>query len=121
MSKPIKFNAILSGVSTKADGSLSLRISTPEFSAEESTILLKLCRINLDCTLTPLQQELEAPIEVKAEMEGKTPSQRIRGVIYALFRHEIETGKIAKDTLYEIYYAQRMEKIIEWLKGKLPE
>jgi hypothetical protein len=120
MSKPIQFNAILSGVSTRADGSLTLRISTPEFSAEETTVLLHLCRINLDCTLTPLNQELEAPLEVKAEIESRTPSQRLRGVLFVWWKAELSQGKIPKDTTFEVFYAQKVEHLIEWVKGKLP-
>src|ERR1017187_10016063 len=108
MSKPIRFNSILTNVSTKSDGSLSLRLSTPEFTAEETTVLLKLCRINLDCTLTPLNQELDAPLEVKAEVETKTPSQRLRAVLFVLYKTE------NKAEPFEVFYANRIEKIIDW-------
>lgn len=121
MAKPIKFNAELSGISTRADGSLSLRIGTPELSNEEALVLFRLRGIALDCTLTPLNEELDAPQEVKSAIETKSPSQRLRAVLVAVFAHEKESGKLSKDELFEVFYAKRVEKIIEWLKTKLPE
>ena len=119
--KPIKFNAILSGVSTKSDGSLSLRISTPEFTAEETTVMMKLTRINLDCTLQPLGDEVEPPVETKRKLAGKTPGQRIRACLYVLFEHEQRLGLVADGATFDQFYEQRCEKIIAWLKRKLPE
>lgn len=118
--KPIKFNCVLNSVRTRRDNSLGLSIETPEMSNEEMLVMLRLRGINLDCQFSPLENELEAPVEVSAAIETKTPSQRIRAVLFALFSHEKETGKIPKDTLFEIFYAQKCERIIEWLKTKLP-
>jgi hypothetical protein len=121
MAKPIKFNAELSGVSTRSDGSLSLRIGTPELTNEEALVLFRLRGIALDCTLTPLNQELEAPEEVKSEIAIKTPSQRLRSVLFAVFAHEKELGKIGKDEIYDVWYPKQMEKLIDFCKKRLPE
>jgi hypothetical protein len=119
--KPIQMPVILNRVSTRADGSLSLNFETQEMDAESTTVLIKLCRIELVALLTPKGVPLEAPIEVKSEAQSKTPSQRLRAVVFALFAFEKEQGKIAKDELFEFYYAKKMEKVIEWVKSKLPE
>lgn len=119
--QPIKLNVILTGVSTRADGSLGLRIATPEMTAEEAVVLMKLTKINLDMTLEPLGQANETPIEVKGEIDAKTPSQRLRGVLYALFSYEKETGKTPKDELFTVFYERKIEKVIAWIKTKLPE
>lgn len=115
--KPIKFNAILSGVSTKSDGSLSLRISTPEMDAAETTVLLKLCRINLDCLLTPLNEELDPPTEVVSEIETKTPSQRLRAVLFVWHKQLSDAGKMKSS--WPEFYAAQMERMINTIKEAL--
>lgn len=119
--KPIQMPCILSRVGTKADGSLSLNFSTSELNAQETTVLIMLCRINLTMLLTPLAEELEAPQEVKAEMESKSPSQRLRNVLFAVFAHEKQIGKVGKDDIYDVWYPKQMEKLIEFCKKRLPE
>jgi hypothetical protein len=84
-------------------------------------VLFKLCRINLQMLLTPLDEPIEAPVEVKGETQSKTPSQRLRAVLFAQFAYEKESGKIPKDELFENFYAKKVEKVIEWVKSKLPE
>ena len=121
MSKPIQLNCILGRVATKADGSLSLNFSTGEFDVQEMAVLFKLCRINLQMLLTPLNEAVEAPLEVKSDIHSKTPAQRIRACLFVLFKYEIETGKLAKDASFEMFYQQRCEKIIDWIKTKLPD
>lgn len=118
---PIQLNAILGRVATKADGSLSLNFSTSEMTAEETTVLIKLARLELSMLLTPKHEPLEAPVEVKSGFHTKTPAARIRAVLFVLFKYEIETNKLPKESSFEPFYQQRCEKIIDWLKTKLPE
>ena len=84
-------------------------------------VFLRLRGINLDMTLQPLEQAKEPPIEVKAKIDNQTPSQRLRSILYVLFDHEKTTGIIPKDELFDVFYARKIEKIIEWVKTKLPE
>jgi hypothetical protein len=119
--QPIKCNVILNSVRTRRDNSLGLSLETPELTNEAMLVFLRLRGINLDMTLEPMEQGAEVPLEVKAEIDAKTPSQRLRAVLYALFAHEKETGKTPKDELFEVFYARKVERIIEWLKTKLPE
>lgn len=98
-----------------------MRIGTPELTNEEALVLFRLRGIALDCTLTPLNEELDAPQEIKAEIDCKTPSQRLRGVLFAVFAHEKETGKLSKDEMFESWYAAQMEKLITFCKKRLPE
>ena len=50
--KPIQLHTILNRVATKADSSLALSFSTPEMTAQETTVLIMLARRNL----TPRQE-----------------------------------------------------------------
>lgn len=47
-------------------------------------------------------------------MDGKTPSQRLRGALYVLWE---QRGKPADS--FELYYASKMEKLIETVKNEL--
>jgi hypothetical protein len=47
-------------------------------------------------------------------MDGKTPSQRLRGALYVLWE---QRGKPSDS--FELYYASKMEKLIETVKAEL--
>ena len=118
--KPIQLNSILNRVATKSDGSLSLSFSTPEMTAEESTVLFKLARINLTMRLTPHGEALEAPCEVKSELSTKTASQRLRGVLFVFYKQQQNAGHLA-DKTYEQFYSDQMERMINEIKAQLDE
>lgn len=56
-----------------------------------------------------LMDELDTEIS-----EGKTPSQRLRGVLYVSWQQDNQGYKDFKD-----YYRTRMERIIDHLKNQL--
>lgn len=116
--QPIVLNVILGRVATKSDGSLSLNFSTSEMDAMETTVLIKLCRINLKMQLTPVGEPIEAPVEVKSELNPKTAGQRLRAVLFVLFRQWTESGKI-KGVMFEQFYSEQMERFIQDIKGQL--
>jgi hypothetical protein len=116
--KPIVLQSILGRVATKSDGSLSLNFSTPEMTAEESCVLFKLTRLNLQLTLKPLGEALEAPCEVKGELSSKTASQRLRGVLFVMYKQKQDAGFLAGKT-YEQFYGEQMERMIEEIKSQL--
>jgi hypothetical protein len=116
--KPIQFQTILGRVATKSDGSLSLNFSTPEMSAEETTVLLLLCRRNLTMRLTPMGETLEAPVEVKNELQAKSQSQRLRGVLFVLFKQLQSAGNPSGQN-WERFYSNNMEALINSVKAEL--
>ena len=119
--KPIQFNTIITRISTRADNSLGLTLSTPELDNDATLVMLRLRGINLDCTLTPLGEAPEAPHTVKAEIETKTPAQRQRAIIFCLYKHDLETQKLSPGATFEPYYESKMDRICEHLKKQLPE
>ena len=116
--QPIQLQTILGRVATKSDGSLSLSFSTPEMSAEETTVLLLLCRRNLTMRLTPTGETLEAPVEVKNELQTKTHSARLRGVLFVLFK-QLQAGNRAAGKTFETFYGEQMSRMIDDLKSQL--
>ena len=52
-------------------------------------------------------------VEVTTGLEHKTPSQRMRAILWLLWK-EAKT-----DEPFETFYSKRMEGLISWLKTKL--
>ena len=118
--KAIVLTSIFTGFSSKADKSLSFRGITPELSSVEKCALMDIQGLNVRLLIEPSDYEVEGKVEVKEDVGGKTPSERLRAVLFCLFKHELATEAIAKETIFAAYYAQKMEKMIEHIKTKLP-
>lgn len=116
--KSILLNTILGRVATKSDGSLSLSFSTSEMDAAETTVLLKLTRINLKMLLTPIGVAAEAPVEVKSEISNKSHSARLRNCLFVLYKQQQAKG-FMKDKTFEEMYAANLERIINDVKNQL--
>ena len=105
--------AILTSFSTKADNGASLRFSTNELN-DEDFLTLKKSHQQFGWLLfreNPYQPG-DVPLEA-AEDKAKTPSKRLRACLYVLWQQTGEQGD------FEVFYRERMEKIIEFVKNKL--
>lgn len=111
-------NVILGRVATKSDGSLSLSFSTSEMDAAETTVLLKLTRMQLKMLLTPVGVPVEAPVEVKSELSTKTHSARLRGVLFIFWKQQADAQKLNNKT-WETFYSEQMERMIGEIKSQL--
>lgn len=111
--KLIKIPASLDGVSPRKDGSMSLRFVTNEMTADQKTSLMALYNtfgwlIYADSVVN------EVPREPPKEVGAKTPSTRLRNVLYLIW------GEKHSDVPFNSYYEQTMEKIIDRAKKELP-
>ena len=61
------------------------------------------------------QQEVDELDTVDIELEGKTKSQRLRAVMYILWKQQGEQGD------FKEFYSQKMEKIISQIKDRLED
>jgi DNA gyrase inhibitor GyrI len=52
-------------------------------------------------------------------LEHKTPSQRLRGVHYAVWKWEQSQGQTS--ATFDQFYQNEMERIIQTMKDRLPE
>lgn len=111
--KAIECKVIINRVSTRKDQSLSVSLETPELTAEESVVLMRLANRELAMVLTPLGENVTAVQEVKGQFETKTSSARLRSVIFVLWKQADDTGE------FEDFYRRRMEEIISKVKEKL--
>lgn len=84
------------------DGWMKIVIVTPELSIEKMAELLY------------AKKQWITDMDVDAKEEGKTPSERLRNVIYAVFKDR----NVAE--LFDDYYRREMEDIINVYKRKLP-
>jgi hypothetical protein len=116
MSKALTCPVILTGASTRADGSLGLRFSTPELASAEKVAFMELQNLNLKMLLQPADGEPVELKEVRGQFDSKTPSQRLRGALFVLW-----TQAAKGQGEFEDFYRREMEKLIEDVKGKLAD
>ena len=95
------------------DKSLSLHFGTDEATSEESTAWNLMEGMAGHVVFSPdYIQTADIPQE-DSEVKQKSPSQRLRGVIYRYW----ETLKDVGD--FEGFYRTYMEKLINFIKGKI--
>ena len=96
-----------------SDKTMNLRFNTDESSSEELAIWDGFAGMTgyLAFSLDNIQEE-DIPVE-DTEFQTKTPSQRLRGVLFVKWTQEGEKG------VFQDYYNTEMEKIINHYKNKL--
>jgi hypothetical protein len=124
MSKKVIFEGVVNKVSTLVDGSLSINIHTQELPEET---MVKVFKFRKTTGMVLISSDNISEAEIKAvdnfttEYEvgkTKTPSQRLRGVLYRYWEAE---GKARGYTEFALWYEVYMEKIINKFKSKLDE
>ncbi len=111
--KAVTCPVILSSAATRSDGSLSLKFSTPELEASEKTAFFELLNLNLKLLLQPADGEPVELKEVKGQFDRKTPSQRLRAVLFVFWKQADSTGD------FEDFYRKRIDDVIDMFKKKL--
>jgi len=103
-----------------ADGGYNVTLAFNELAPDKAAQLLM---FNNKFAYIALKEEPFSNEEQKAleslksdEVIGKTPSQRIRNVLYILYDKDSE----GFDT-FDLYYRHKAEKYISWLKNKIDE
>jgi len=108
-------SAQLMGITLKVDRSASLRFTTGELASEEK-VEISNHQLNSGWLLfseNPIQEE-EIPKEL-ADTGQKTSSQRLRAVIYLLWKQRGSEGDFSH------FYASQMEHLIDIYKQKLED
>ena len=129
MKHSVVFEGGIDKVSTLADGSLRIYVGTPELAQETIVNLFRLIRkpgyvlisanhINQD------QIDAVEKVTSNSEFNEKTPSQRMRGVLYKLWEKTQpktlngDTGEM-EYVEFDLFYKRQMNKIIDHFKTKL--
>jgi len=106
----LKVPTTFDGYSSRADGSLGLRFTTQEMS-DTSDIHR---HVRQSGWLLFSENDIQSgDVPKEQATDNKTPSKRLRDVLFVLFAQEGGKGD------FELFYRERMEKLIEFVKGKL--
>ena len=112
--RAVVLKAKVAGVTARADGSASVKLNTPTLAPEDHAALMQM----LDTEAVVLVQcEEGGPSlhESKAVWEDKTPSQKLRACLYVLW------AETKSDQDFDVFYRDRMGRLVEWVKKKLPK
>ncbi len=115
MTKELKFQApaILNSISYTKDGGVRLGILTNELSTEDKMVLAEFYgKFGFVLFKSNEFSTEDIPTE-EAEDASKTPSKRLRAVLFVLWKQLGQKGD------FEQYYRTQIEKIIDHLKAKL--
>lgn len=113
-----QIQAVMSKATTMADNTVRLTFdcqeTTPDMMAEMfemknqiGWLFFQESRINLS--------DLASLPEIKVEKGQKTPSERLRAVLYVLWESQ------PSDMSFDNFYINKMNQLIDWVKAKLPE
>lgn len=110
----IKMQAQLTNVQSKADRTWKLAFNTQELGADAGQLTALLMDVGW-LVFSPNDDVTEEDIpEVKAEAgDTKTPSARLRAVLYVFWEQKGKPGS------WEQFYLTNMERLIEGIKDKL--
>lgn len=117
--KPIQFPAIFDDDKGLKDRSRKITFITRELSKEGLAELLDFSQREVwiavsESEIRPEDIKVE---EVPIETGQKTPSQRLRAVIFKYWEVGKKQGKVKED--FDTFYRQQMERLIEAFKEKL--
>lgn len=116
----IMFAAYVEGIRTRKDKTCAITISTQEINPQKAGDLfsanghLVTCYLSIKEHISDEQKEIIDAVE--APTQGKTPSQRLRNVLYVLWQNTPE----GYDD-FNLFYIHKIEKMIEHIKLKLPK
>lgn len=111
--------ATIESLSTRKDGTMKIIIGTQEISPEKAGTLFllqnKLGYVAIkQADFQPSEIDALTDIDQDLKQIGKTPSERIRNVLFVLFTQSNEGFED-----FNAYYRFKTEKIIEHLKSKI--
>ena len=112
---PVQLNPI----SRRKDKSVKLSLETRELGSDEILTLMSFEGQEAWLSLAFNQEDLPEAPEENAEIETKSHAQRLRSVLYILYKQAVEKGIFVG--LFDTYYKERMEKVIEQLKSKIDD
>jgi hypothetical protein len=117
MSQPIQVPVLIQGLSTKQDGSIKIVMETRELGGQDAARLFDLRNSEAWAVIAATElrdEDVSLPTERPDPAVGtKTPSQRLRAVLYRLW----EQSRGGTD--FESFYRVRIEQIIDQLKERL--
>lgn len=100
----------------RKDGSASISLDTRELTAEEIFTIMSLRHAEGWLCFAPNENDIVIP-EDNAEVDEKSPSERLKNVLFVWYKQEFDKGKFIG--LFDSFRKEKMEQIIEGVKKKL--
>jgi hypothetical protein len=128
MKNSVVFEGGIDKVSTLADGSLRVYVGTPELSNETMVNVFSLIKkpgFVLISANAINQDQIDAveKATTNSEFSEKTPSQRMRGVLYRLWEKTqpktMNGDGVMEYVDFDLFYKRQMNKMIDHFKSKL--
>jgi hypothetical protein len=116
--KGILIACYVDSIRTRKDKTVSVQMSTQELSPSKAGELFTLLNSLATVYISPSEvtsREMAQVDAVEPEMPGKSPSQRMRNVLFLLWEQDPEGYKV-----FDMYYQEKMNKYINELKANLP-
>ena len=114
----IQTAATISKIITMKDKSLRLQVDTQELNGNEMALLMQLFN-KFGCFVFAESEEkidydnIKIPEYAKIEKNDKSPSQRLRAVLFKIWEFNGSVG------IFDNFYRDKMEEIITHFKNKL--
>lgn len=106
-------HAAIGTVTSRVDGAVSFRVITPELTLDQRATVLGLHGKNVRCMVEPIDVPVEGLDEVDAPSDLKSPSERLRAVLFVWWKQTKDSGAFLE------FYHSKMDKIIDWAKSHL--
>lgn len=112
----IIIDGILESISTRMDGTMSVKLGTNEIDSTHAANLFQLrgkyCKFLIsDSNISALEEELVDKTQIAQTKKNKTPSQRLRSAIYVFCEQQ--------GIDFDENYNRIMNEFIESIKSKL--
>ena len=117
MEKGLLIAAYVEGIRSRKDKTIALTLGTQELSPEKAGELFSINGqlITAYLSVKGISQDDQEIIDtIEPDSTGKTPSQRLRNVLYILWEQDNEGFKDKN-----LHYIHHMEKILSHLKTKI--
>ena len=110
--------AQIEGLTSRKDKTIKVTFGTQELSPADAAQIFQLnqrfCYIGIKEELFQ-QEDIDTIDSIKTDLEvNKTPSQRLRGILYVSYQQDNEGFKD-----FMTYYVSKMDKLCEHFKSKL--
>ena len=117
--KAVRCETIFTSFRSRSDGSLGASLVTPELSVPEKIAFMELQGVVTETLVYPKDSKDSEVIEVRKDMEGKSPASRLRACLFRLWKLAEDYKAGVSGLPFETFYSTQMEKFIEEVKRKI--
>lgn len=114
--KIAQFTGVPSNIRTLKDKSVKVTIDTQELDADDMAALFEFYGNYAQIQLASNVGDFKEPEVPDIKVEGKSPSTRLRGVLYVYYDRVNKHGF----PTFDMFYQSKMEELINHFKAKLP-